>query len=497
MSASPPSLSTATASVAPRPPDTIAALLCDNCRCPIGSLWDVLPAEAAVPAWREQVYSYELDLFADGSPPIQAYSATNPNAHRFDLLRLTPYVTVHRASAPSSAAPPLDVGASQAYNRDTSTTVAAPLDAEKCEGPVQVEDASTAPAQPADATGPHDIASTTLHAPPFVECDTCVYSSEHSFFSGYAWCFCTCGNCGAFLGWGFAALDRLHAAQRLRRGDKSGSISETSNDNRIRKKGARQEEEVRQAEAEIDTAAATSSSQPAESNSAPVVLTARSLDQHQQSPCGEDEPCRSSAHASDLSPPHDSNDDDSDEYTSATTVTDSNGSDDSNAIGGSGHHRGGQMRISTGVAPDFIGIIITHCTGEPDYPIASLIREVEWRTARQRRHKRVQALTRHLRALLPQVRDSYHAHEIYHNFHTMEQLLYATPIFPLPRTSGGSAATVTALLSDVDEDGVPISMHAAVEAARIAVARQMNSDNSRDVNGSGCHSSSHEGDDSS
>ncbi|CAG9569672.1 conserved hypothetical protein [Leishmania major strain Friedlin] len=488
MSASPSSPSTAAASASPQ--DTVEVLLCDSCRCPIGSLWDVLPAEEAVPVWRDQVYSYELDLFANGSPPIQAYSATNPSARRFDLLRLAPYVTLHRVSTPRGEAPPPGADASRSCNAGASTTAASALDAQECEGSVQVEEVSTAHAPPADATGTRGAASTTLHAPSFVECHTTVYSTEHSFFAGYAWCFCNCSNCGAFLGWGFAAVDRLRAARRLHRGGKSGEVSETGDVGRPRKKGARQEEEVRKTETDIATAAAAGDSQPAESSSPPAAPSAP-RDQHQQRPRGEGEGCRSGAHASDLAPPADS-DDSSDEGTSMMTTSDSNDGDDSSAIGGGGGARGGgQEHTNTGVTPDFIGIIITHCTSDPDYPIASLMRDVEWRAARQRRRKRVEALTRRISLLLPQMRDSYRAHEIYHDYHAMEQLLYAAPLLPLQDVSDSFTTAVTALLSDVDEDGVPIRMHATVEAARIAVARQMDSDNSSGVSG---HSSSgHEG----
>ncbi|KAG5506537.1 hypothetical protein JIQ42_06851 [Leishmania sp. Namibia] len=465
MNTSRPILSAASASAFPDPPDTVEALLCDGCRCPIGSLWDVLPAEPAVPAWKEHVYSYELDLFVNGSPPIQAYSATNAGARRFDLLRLAPHVTVHRVAASGSAAPPSGVDDCRPCNVGASATAAAAVDAKKCEGRMQVEGVSTARAGPADAIGTRGFAFTTLHAPAFVECDTSVYSSEHSFFSGYAWCFCHCSNCGAFLGWGFAAEDRLRAARRLRRGDRSGSASETGDGSRARAKGAREEEEEMGSDAtETATAAAAGGSQPAESSSTSVALTAP-LDQRQR-------------------PPRGPSDDGSDEYASVTALNNRS----SSAIGGSsGAGRAGHEHTHTGVAPDFIGIIITHCTGEPAYPIASLIREVEWRAARQRRRVRVEALTRRLGALLPQLRDSYRAHEIYHDYHAVRQLLYAAPLALSPEASGGSAAASAALLSDVDEDGVPARMHAAVEAARIAVARQMSSD-------SGRHSSSRNGD---
>ncbi|CAD2219258.1 hypothetical protein AGDE_07881 [Angomonas deanei] len=43
------------------------------------------------------------------------------------------------------------------------------------------------------------------------------YSPEHSFFEGYEWCFCSCLNCGAFLGWGFAHKDRLTCYRQANR----------------------------------------------------------------------------------------------------------------------------------------------------------------------------------------------------------------------------------------------------------------------------------------
>ncbi|KAG5478809.1 hypothetical protein CUR178_05388 [Leishmania enriettii] len=123
--------------------------------------------------------------------------------------------------------------------------------------------------------------------------------------------------------------------------------------------------------------------------------------------------------------------------------------------------------------------VLGNRTDEPAYPIAALVREVEWRAARHRRRVRVEAMTRGPRVYLAQVRDSYRTHEIYHDYHAARQLLYAAPLPLLPVASGESEAAVTALLSDMDEDGVPARMHAAVEAARIAVARQMSSGHCR------------------
>lgn len=72
-------------------PSSIDLLLCDNCRSVIASSNEVLK-EHLPAAWRDQVYSYPLDLFSNGHP-VYAYSATNPSTIRFDLVRLSPRVT--------------------------------------------------------------------------------------------------------------------------------------------------------------------------------------------------------------------------------------------------------------------------------------------------------------------------------------------------------------------------------------------------------------------
>lgn len=68
--------------------ETIEVLLCDVCRGPVASSRDIL-ASRDEHASKEQVYSYELDLF-ENEQPVWAYSATNPAANRFDLVRVAP-----------------------------------------------------------------------------------------------------------------------------------------------------------------------------------------------------------------------------------------------------------------------------------------------------------------------------------------------------------------------------------------------------------------------
>lgn len=410
---------------------TVAVLLCDGCRCPIGSIWDVLPAEETAPAWKRHVYSYELDLFNNGTAPVQAYSATNPSARRFDLLRLAPQVMVRRPAA--TAAP------------STSPTAAPPA------------------------------ASTTVLAPAFVECDTAVYSTEHSFFTGYAWCFAHCGNCGAFLGWGFAAESRLRAAQRPTQEGHEPQQQQQSNEGsgRLRERAERRAdadtEEAQEAQesgthtrssssaAVRDDAAGSSSAPPREDASADAP----------NAEAGEDE----GHHAT----------------SSGSAICESDASPDL-------VH---ELVDAAAVTPDFIGIVITHCTGEPDYPVAALLRDVEWRAARTRRRSAVAALRQRLRVLLPQMADGYRAHQLYHDFSTVEQLMYTIPpgneasVTSSRSSTGGHSdsgtsttasvmnAAVAALLGNADADGVPMRLHAAVQSARIAIARQRQPQNDR------------------
>lgn len=312
---------------------TIEAFLCDNCRCPIGTMWDVLPAEVHAPAWKDHVYSYELDLFDKGAPPIQAYSATNPSKRRFDLLRLAPHVTVQASPAPpSDAEGDVQAGAEEeeavAYKSNNA--------GEARRVPDVVPLSSSSPAA-------------LLQAPSFVQCDTAVYSSEHSFFTGYAWCFAHCGNCGAFLGWGFAA------EARLRRDEERDSTEE----------GER------------------------------VIASTR------------------------------------------------------------------------GVSPDFIGIIITHCTGDPRYPVETLRSEVEWRPWRLQRRARVEAITHELRQLLAEAADCFYAHRIYYTFESIVgHIMLTPPATPHPI---------------VGQDDVPQQLLDLLEVARGSAERQRDSRTERVV----------------
>ncbi|KPI86387.1 hypothetical protein ABL78_4538 [Leptomonas seymouri] len=355
--------------------ETVAVLLCDSCRCPIGSEWDVLPAEVHAPVWKDQVYSYELDLFANGSPPIQAYSATNPSKRRFDLLRLAPHVTVHGAPAfPDKAHGGYSVGAS---------------------------------ASPAGST------ATPTRAPPFVECDIAVYSSEHTFFPGYAWCFGHCSNCGAFLGWGFASEERLRAAAPAG----ASEAGDGPGDDEAAKRNTRQRVEPDDSgtlNAASQDTTATQTRSPSSVSTSPAVQA------------DED-------HSGD----------------SWEEVAESHGSE--------GEHAD-PATPSAGVAPDFIGIIITNCTGESSYPVPSLLNEVEWRPWRLQRRKRIQAIARDLRQLLLNDADGYHAHRVHYVFESIVRQTFLSP--------PAIAQPV------VGEDDLPPSLLEVLELARASVRRQ-------------------------
>jgi hypothetical protein len=334
---------------------TIEAFLCDKCHCPIGSVWDVLPAEAHAPAWREHVYCYELDLFANGSPSIQAYSATNPSKRRFDLLRLAPQVTVHHRLANTVST------AVQEEAVEDETTVGS------SEEPHGERETATSCTVSLSTTA---AATTTTHAPSFVECDTTDYSTEHSFFTGYAWCFSHCSNCGAFLGWGFASEERLRTAAAAARTRTRGDGGEGGLNGAARLR--------------VDAAAISSDVHSAE-----------------EAETEEEEMASSASHAS--------------SYTYPGIQQESDG--------------GGCVAAlpSAGVAPDFIGIIITNCTGEPNYPVTSLLKEIEWRPWRVQRRQRVQAMTRELHRLLMQDPDGLRAHRIYYAFDAIAGQIFITP----------------------------------------------------------------------
>lgn len=324
---------------------TVEVLLCDGCRCPIGSVWDVLPAAADAPAWTAHVYSYELDLFANGAAPLQAYSATNPSQRRFDLLRLAPYVTVHCTPAvvtAASANAAVAVEADALKKEKKGEKGGAGLSAEVPGSDTELD----APANtPFTAVTDAATATTTTCTPSFVECSTAVYSSEHSFFTGYAWCFAHCGNCGAFLGWGFAAEGRVRSAARTRNRE---------------------------------------ASRPGNSaTSAPR----RRVEEDDEDASGEEGDVSGSGDAQ-------------------VDAEEEDGSPSAASCGG--------------VTPDFIGIIITHCTGEANYPVASLLKEVECRERRVRRREQVQALARSIRPLLRQIDDGLFAQRLHY---TMERVM--------------------------------------------------------------------------
>ncbi|KAK7197525.1 hypothetical protein NESM_000702300 [Novymonas esmeraldas] len=406
MSSSSPDSSTAAVgeNITPTSSATIEVLLCDGCRCPVASARDVLKAEETVPTWKKHVYSYDVDLFMNGSAPLQAYSATNPSARRFDLLRVAPCVSVYAATP-----------------RHTAEDVHSTDDAlhEKQE---HHSAAATPPAAP------------SLVAPSFMKCESKVYSSEHSFFPGYAWCFSSCGNCGAFLGWGFASTSRLRSAQRRRRG-----------------------------------------AQARQGNSAGVESDTRGGAER----AGDDDdhtPVLATAAAGDGNPPSASAETAVSSLSSSTTAPQPQPMT-AGADGGGGGGDACEFRC-TGVEPDFIGLIITQCTGSATYPVAAFLRDVECAAMRQRRRARIRALRRTLRLFLVQMRNGYDAYAILHEFQAIEHLLYTSPP-PLPPSSTAASTSTShgtlAILTDRDDDAVPARLHAVVEAARIAVARQSSS----------------------
>ncbi|KAH9586367.1 hypothetical protein LSM04_008180 [Trypanosoma melophagium] len=65
--------------------DVVSVLRCGACKYPLCLVNDIL-AHRAHDAWMAHVYAYELDLFTDNTP-LWCYSATNPAARRFDIIR--------------------------------------------------------------------------------------------------------------------------------------------------------------------------------------------------------------------------------------------------------------------------------------------------------------------------------------------------------------------------------------------------------------------------
>ena len=64
------------------------ALLCDYCGSILCRKEDIISEKAAV--WGDQVYTYDLEIFEGEETPV--YSATNPSANRFDVVRVKPDV---------------------------------------------------------------------------------------------------------------------------------------------------------------------------------------------------------------------------------------------------------------------------------------------------------------------------------------------------------------------------------------------------------------------
>ena len=72
----------------PKPEGSQGALLCDYCGCILCMREDLIQQRATV--WGDQVYTYDLEIFEEEETPV--YSATNPSANRFDVVRVKPDV---------------------------------------------------------------------------------------------------------------------------------------------------------------------------------------------------------------------------------------------------------------------------------------------------------------------------------------------------------------------------------------------------------------------
>ncbi|CCW62189.1 unnamed protein product [Phytomonas sp. EM1] len=157
--------------------EEIDVLLCADCRFPLASVDEILH-EYAEKAWRKHVFAYELDLFGNDRP-IWTYSATNPNANRFDVVRVQPEVTIRELAREDLE---------KACAQGSGISMPPPL---------------TDPEE--ELRGLRKVSTFDFYGP---------YSAEHSFFTGYEWCFCNCLNCLNFVGWGFISHEKIEAHRR-------------------------------------------------------------------------------------------------------------------------------------------------------------------------------------------------------------------------------------------------------------------------------------------
>ncbi|KAG5510562.1 hypothetical protein JKF63_06859 [Porcisia hertigi] len=128
------------------------------------------------------------------------------------------------------------------------------------------------------------------------------------------------------------------------------------------------------------------------------------------------------------------------------------------------------------VTPDFIAVIITHCSSEPHYPLLSLLKEAIWRPIRQRRRLHIEEVKGIFDDFMVRMNDASRAQEMYLQFRAMELLLYPHVPRVFAPSSGEHASLVDELTLDVDENGVPRRMHDLVEAAAEVVRQQLSSD---------------------
>lgn len=64
--------------------DELSFFVCQQCRYPIVNDSEIFYDRTEI--YTDQVYSYEMEVLVDKS--AWCYSATNPGAHRFDVLRV-------------------------------------------------------------------------------------------------------------------------------------------------------------------------------------------------------------------------------------------------------------------------------------------------------------------------------------------------------------------------------------------------------------------------
>lgn len=189
-----------------------------------------------------------------------------------------------------------------------------------------------------------------------------VYSSDHSFFVGYDWCYALCDCCANFIGWGFLRHDRVVQAA---------------------------------AETQAMVAAPTSNGMRAPSEQAqPAAATP--LD-HTPSPPTHEAAAEGRGPASASVPPSSSSP--SQFVSSNTAHHDTEETDAAHTAGAT------VVRLDARAAPppDFVAVIITHCTGASGYTERQFVRALRGHIPRRRRIEQLSLLQDAVRALTSQL----------------------------------------------------------------------------------------------